>query len=852
MLLALLLSPLAAWSAHAALDQAYFDRLHREKVISSERVEWTQIGPGMAGYCEAFWCHPTDADVMFMSPDMYNSYGTWDGGRTWQTIKDCDGDGRDMRRVQSITFSHQNPDFGFATDIRGILYRTADRGHRWTPVTSFDGQGVHSELAVDPSDDRNWYIGAGDFWNVKANHRSMDRSKPYVYRYAAYGHIYKSTDQGKSWKKINRGLPPGLDVGRIIVDPTDSKTLIMAAESGLYRSTDQGESWTPSGAGLPVNWPRDLTSFHDRKTGRFILYVVLQTTFAPAGRTVRSEGGVFKSLDHGATWSDISGNLAVDLRAIHSNFARNKFRSALAGWFSLESKAVAAKFSELPAAVFSVFNRIAINPLNADEIFVTQNVKHDAGFVPGDVWKTSDGGKTWRATARTGTYWQSNPDASYWASRDSPTAVNTHFAHLQPEMDRHEETSGNRFLRINPRGEVFICLDQQVMRSSNGGTSWEQIDDMETPPGSGRWVGRGGSNLPGRFMLLETGRKDRYLLCSGEHGLWQIDDPGAALAERSPIAVRQLEGQRNEKGAHSIATVAVHPQNPDMIYMLVFRQSHRGQFRRSTDNGRTWHNVSKPIALEGNESNQHVFQSSLIIDPKTPDNIYFCVIRNPISEVGGSAKLPASFHDYGIKQSRDGGKTWSTANQGLPADASVNRLAMDPADPSVLYAALNESRGGQRGGLFKSLDQAGHWSRVDVPAEITAVNHVFVDRHTGHIFISCGTRNGPGEAGGVWRSPDHGVSWEKIFDLPYIWQTETSPLNPKLITVVAAAQDGRDVRPALNCGAYLSRDGGNTWEKINRNLGQPDRITDLKPDPYRADVLWCALWGSGWTVGYMK
>ena len=48
-----------------------------------------------------------------------------------------------------------------------------------------------------------------------------------------------------------------------------------------------------------------------------------------------------------------------------------------------------------------------------------------------------------------------------------------------------------------------------------------------------------------------------------------------------------------------------------------------------------------------------------------------------------------------------------------------------------------------------------------------------------------------------------------------------------------------------NPGLYLSIDAGNSWIKINKGLGQPDKIVDVKPDPYDEGILWCAGWGSG-------
>lgn len=832
-------------SVYSQLNTAYFQKLQSEKVASSNKLEWQQFGPGMAGYCEEFWCHPTDKNVLFMSPDMYNSYGSWDNGVSWQTIKDVDGTGKDMRRIQSIVFSHQNADFGFAIDVRGELYKTMDRGRTWTFVKNMGGR--HAELTVDATDNGIWYMGAGDFWNVKANHRKQNNLLGYVYNYADYGHIYKSTDKGVTWQKKKTGLPSTLDVGRIIVDPTNNNNVIIATNSGVYRSTNKGESWQLSGAGLPNNSPRDMTSFYDATTGEFILYVVEQTFYEKQGNTVNSKGGIYKSLDGGINWINISGDVAIDLTEINNYNTQNKYWRAIAYWFDISQAEAKSTYPDYPSSVLSVFNRIVVNPKNKDEIYISHNVKHDYAFGPGDVWKTSDGGQHWIATARSGVYWGEDKNSTYWTARNNPKGINTEFAHLKYEKATQEEFYGNRFLTINSQGDVFICLDQQVMRSSDGGVSWQQVDDNETAPGSDVWVGRGASNLPGRFMLLETGIPNRKLFCSGEHGLWESADLGS-YPNKDAVAVKQIEGQVHHKGATSISSVAVHPNNPDIIYILMFRQDHRGQFRRSTDGGKTWSNLSYPVQYGGNLSSDNLFQYSLTVDYKNPDHIYFCVIANPIAEVSGKL-LPDDFTGLGVYRSQDGGLTWSIENTGLPAKASVRRLRMDPKNPEILYAALNQGTDGSNGGLYKTINKGTSWSKITIPSAIKAVNNVFVDRNNEYIYISCGREEGSFAEGGVWRSKNKGTSWEKIFDMPYIWQTETSPINPNIITVNVPLPHENKGATTFNPGAYISFDGGITWEKANKNIGQPDTITDFKPDPENENVFWIALKGSGWAKG---
>ena len=832
----------------AQLDKAYFKKLKTEKVKSSDLVEWKQFGPGMSGYCEEFWCHPTKEGVMYMSPDMHNTYGTWDDGKSWHTIKDCDGNGRDLRRTKSMDFSSQDENFGYAIDVRGALYLTKDLGTTWNLVDDFVSNGKYSQIVVDPSNDTNWYIGSGDFWNVKFNHRSQNSTLGNLSKYTNYGHILKSVDKGKTWGKITKGLPETLDVGRIIVDPTNSNNIIIASNSGIYRSTNKGESWMLSGNGLPNNLPRDLTYYYNKETNEFILYELEQTVYVENGKTISAKGGIYKSLDGGESWISISGDIAIDLTKIKNYSAKQGYWKTMAHWFGKTVEDIQKSHPDYPEKIFSTFNRIAVNPTDKNEIYISQNVKHDKAFGPGDVWKTNDGGKHWIATTRTGADWITGKDNAYWESRNNPIGANVKFAHLQRDVDERPEIAGNRFMKINSKGDVFICIEQQTLRSQDHGISWQQVDDDETFEGSGHWVGRGGSNLPGRFMLLDTGIKGRKFFCSGEHGLWELASLDA-YPDKNAVAVKQIEGQLNHKGATSIASVAVHPKDPNIIYMLMFRQEHRGAFRKSTDGGKTWTDVSQPIKAGGNISN-NILQGSLIVDYKTPSTIYFNTIDSPISEVSGPR---APFNGHGIYKSIDSGLTWTRINNGLPTVGNnkeainVRRLAIDPDNPEILYAALVQSKDGKiTGGLFKSKDKGETWEKERIPSDIVAVNNIFIDKQTKNMFISCGREKGTLEEGGVWKSEDQGKSWKKIFDMPYVWQTETSPLNSNIMTVNVALPDEKKGAVTINPGAYLSRDGGKSWIKINKNLGQPDTITDLKPDPEDENVLWCALKGSGW------
>ncbi|WP_430934632.1 T9SS type A sorting domain-containing protein [Saccharicrinis sp. 156] len=839
-------------------ELTFWEKLQKERVESSDLVEWKQFGPGMSGYNEEFWCHPTEAEVMFMGPDMHVAYGSWDNGETWQTLKDSDGDGLDLERVNDLTFSKSNPDFGVAIERRGKVFITNDMGRNWKQIyyiphaAESPWYNAHSRVVIDPNDDNTWYIGAGGFWDVKGNWRSAANPQGTHRPISAYGYILKTTDGGSTFKKIATGIDDMLDVGRIRVHPENSNRILIATGQGMFLSTDGGTTWNPSNTGLPNNLPKDLDEYYDPSTGEYILYTVEQSVYTQSGNTIATKGGVFKSTDGGENWTNITGDLGLDFNQITNGTFRDNYNKLIAYWLGVDKSIIAAK--DFPTNTLQVFRRLVVNPKNKNEIYLFANQRHDKSFGPGDIWKSADGGQSWKIVTKHGTYWHAGSDAGYWSGKGMTTTPNVDFAHLQASLDESlESSSACRHLAINVNGDVFIGINQQTQRSIDGGDSWQQIDDIETSPGSGAWIGRGDSNLPGRFILSKTGIPDRMLLCSGEHGLWQTADI-EDYADKDAVAVTQIEGQVHDingnHGAHSVSTVAVHPNDPNTIFILAWRQEHRGWLRKSTDGGKTWHNVVQIFDTDNGSWEATASQYCLKIDPVNPENMYFTAIYKPIS--CGTNSGPGedlTMGEYGVYRSTDGGNTWTASNDWIPAGGSVNRIILHPDNPETLFAALNQWSNNDPYGLYKSTDKAVNWSKMTIPSPIRSVNNIYIDPNTKYMYISCGARTGDFGAGGVYRSKDEGETWELFFEAPYVWHVETSPVNSDIILVNAAGQVGGTFK---NPGFYLSQDDGETWVRINKGLGQPDKMVDIEFDPYNENIIYSAAWGSGWYKGIIK
>jgi photosystem II stability/assembly factor-like uncharacterized protein len=168
-------------------------------------------------------------------------YKSTDAGRTWKHL------GLDLTRaISRIRIHPNNPDLVYvaaqgatfgATRDRGV-FRSKDGGVTWTNVLFVNETSGPSDLAMDPVNPRILYAA---FWD--------HLRKPWEVRSGGPGSgLYKSTDAGDTWQKINEGLPALMGKIGVDVSAANPDRLYAVVEAdpkgGLYRSDNAGKSWT--------------------------------------------------------------------------------------------------------------------------------------------------------------------------------------------------------------------------------------------------------------------------------------------------------------------------------------------------------------------------------------------------------------------------------------------------------------------------------------------------------------------------------------------------------------------------------------------------------------------------------
>ncbi len=167
-----------------------------------------------------------------------------DAGETWQNMGL-----HDSHHIGRVLIDPKDPDVVYVAAIGHLythnrqrgLFKTTDGGRSWRKILYVDDQTGVTDVVMDPSDNRTLYATAWQRSRRAWNHNDFGPGSG----------LYKSTDAGKSWKKLAGGLPHGDHVGRISVDVAASNPNVLYAicdcqgpEEAVYRSDDKGQTWT--------------------------------------------------------------------------------------------------------------------------------------------------------------------------------------------------------------------------------------------------------------------------------------------------------------------------------------------------------------------------------------------------------------------------------------------------------------------------------------------------------------------------------------------------------------------------------------------------------------------------------
>jgi photosystem II stability/assembly factor-like uncharacterized protein len=263
-----------------------------------QELHWRMIGPFRGGRTRAAVGVPTQPNVFYMAPVNGGVWKSDDYGRTWNPIFDHES----TQSIGAIAVAPSDPNIVYVGSGEGLhrpdlsvgngIYKSTDAGKTWIHLGLGDSQQIPA-LAVDPRDpnrvfaavlghpygpsaERGVYrsVDGGQTWqrvifkdeNTGGSDVEIDPSNPDVV-YAsmwearegpwednndfdgAGGGLFKSTDDGGTWRPLTSGLPKDLAQINVAIAPSDSRRLYATVATasgklGVYRSDDGGENWS--------------------------------------------------------------------------------------------------------------------------------------------------------------------------------------------------------------------------------------------------------------------------------------------------------------------------------------------------------------------------------------------------------------------------------------------------------------------------------------------------------------------------------------------------------------------------------------------------------------------------------
>jgi photosystem II stability/assembly factor-like uncharacterized protein len=690
------------------------------------------------------------------------------------------GPTRPSGRFVDFAVSSQDPYIFYAATATGGLWKTVNNGITFEPV--FDNEAVFSigAVACAATDHNIVWVGTGEANNSRST-------------YWGDG-VYKSTDGGRTWK--NMGLRDSHHIGRIVIHPQNPDIVYVAAvghlyseneERGLFKTEDGGQTWKKVlGVSIDGRHIGVIDVAIDPQNPETVYAATYDRLRKPWTYMLGGPGsGIYKSTDGGRTWKKLTDGLP----------------GGILGRIGL------AVYPRNPQIVYACIENANKPGMSPEERWqeILQG-KSSQGMIDGEVYRSDDGGESWRKVSPEKQSIGGSP--GYYYGRIVVDPNDDKHVYVLSVSTFESKDGGKSWTRafnfggddhalwIDPKDSRHLLLgfDHGMGISFDGGKNWYHPDnlplgqfyavdfDMSYPynvaggmqdngSAKGPSTKRGGGPIrledwetvgggDGMYNVFDR-KTNRFLYNESQFGAIQRID--LLTGERKNISY-QLK--RRDLRWNWCSPILVSPHNSDVIYHganILLRSPYRGEY---------WEEISPDLTTND--------PTKLPTGKGGDGNIQYCTIttidESPLEE----GVLWVGTDDGNVWLSRDGGKDWKKLNDRIPGHPGywVSRIVASSHFAGTAYLAFT----GYRHDDFRPF---------------------------------------------LYKTNDYGETWVSIAgNLPNepINVIREDPWNPNLLFV------GTDL------GLHVSLDGGKSWIKLKNNMPtQP--VHDLKIHPREKEII---------------
>ena len=583
-------------------------------------------------------------------------YKSTDAGKTWKKM------GLDLtRHISNIRIHPHNPDIIYvaaqgamhgASEERGV-YQSTDGGASWKKILYIDANTGCADLSMDRNNPRILYAAMWDYRRLPWQMRSGGKGSG----------LYKSTDGGQTWNRLQKGLPKEMGKMSIAVSDANPDKVYALIESDTEK--EQGGLFTSYDAGK--NWSRISKDHRLVQRAWYYIEVFADPQNENIVYVLNSPG--LKSIDGGKTWSNISGTHG-DYHQLWINPHNNKnmiISNDGGAAITFNGGAVWSTQNNQPTAQFYRVNADNLFPYNVyggqqDNSSVMIASRNTSGFSIGDKnWFSSAGGES--------AFLAFNPDDPRYIMGGS----------YQGTIEVLDRLSGEgKPIMIAPI--QYQSLQPKDMKYR---FNWNApiICSAHEP----NTFYHGGNCL---FKTTDMGRT------------WEVISGDLTRHDTTHMGLSGAPYTNEGAGGENYCTLAYVKESPHEKG-VIWTGSDDGVVSLTKDGGKTWNNVT-PAGLE------ECLINCIEVSPHDNATAYIATTRYKFNDF-----TPALY------KTTNYGKTWTRINTGIPYGAYTRTLREDDTRKDLLYA-------GTETGFYISWDGGAHWRQLQLNLPVTPITDLKV------------------------------------------------------------------------------------------------------------------------------